>query len=184
MIKVVALAGSLRQDSFNRKALNNAIPFVKGKDVALQEVGLKDLDLPIFNEDSEDKAPESVAKIQNIFLEANLIIIATPEYNRSVPGGLKNAIDWISRIGPQPLADKAVVLLGASTGGFGTVRAQIHLRQILMALGAYIVPQPEIYISYADKAFDEDGILKDEALLGKLKEVIQKGLSLARKLKA
>ncbi|MDP3953245.1 MAG: NAD(P)H-dependent oxidoreductase [bacterium] len=184
MIKLVAVAGSLRQDSFNRKALQNALSFVEGEDIEIQKLDLETLDLPVFNEDLETKVPESVRELQRTIAKADLILIATPEYNRSVPGGLKNAIDWVSRTGSVPLTDKVVVLLGASTGGFGTVRAQIHLRQILMALGAFIIPQPEIHISYAAEAFNEDGSLKDEALKEKLKSLIQAGVNLVRKLRA
>lgn len=185
MIKIVAIAGSLRQDSFNRKALQVAKSFITDPDLDMQEVDLKELDLPVFDADQEAKAtPESAKRIQEAFDEADLIVIATPEYNRSIPGGLKNAIDWVSRTRPKPLSNKVVVMLGASTGGFGTVRSQIHLRQVLMALGAYIIPIPEIYISKAEEAFNEDGSLKDETTTENIKTLVHTGIDLARKLKS
>jgi len=185
MIKVVAIAGSLRKDSYNRKALQVAKSFVEGPDIEMQEVDLKNLSLPVFDADVESEAtPKTAKEIQEAFDQADLIIVATPEYNRSIPGGLKNAIDWVSRTKPKPLSNKVVVVLGASTGGFGTVRSQIHLRQVFMALGAYIVPIPEIYISKAPEAFNNDGSLKDPSITENIKTLVEAGIELARKLKA
>ena len=178
-MKVLAISGSLRKDSFNRKALQIAKGFASNAGAKVKEVDLKELSLPVF--DADMKAPRSVSLIQKEFADANVLIIATPEYSRSIPGGLKNALDWVSLTSSTPLEGKVAIILGASSGHFGTVRAQIHLKQILMALGAFIVPQPEIFISYAQEAFNEDGTLKDSTLSEKLKILIEKSINLAKR---
>ena len=179
-MKVLAISGSLRKDSFNRKALQVAKNFASEMGAEVKEVDLKELSLPIF--DADIQVPPSVSAIQKEFAKANILIIATPEYNRSIPGGLKNTLDWVSLASAVPFEGKAALVLGASDGRFGTVRAQIHLKQVLMALGAIIIPQPEILISYAKEAFNEDGAFKDPILSEKLKTLIEKGINLASRM--
>ncbi len=130
--------------------------------------------MPLYNADLEQQDfPEVVKELQEKIIASEGIIFATPEYNRSVPGVLKNAIDWISRpYGSNICAGKKALVLGATTGNTGTAVAQSHLKQILLALDMYVLGQPEFYLSFAQEKFDEQGNLTDE----KTKEKIIKAL--------
>jgi chromate reductase len=133
-VNILAIAGSMREKSFNRKALQIAKQIASELHAHVEELDLKTLDLPLFNEDLRaDKYPESVEILKNAIAAADIVMIATPEYNNSVPGVLKNAIDWASDM-TNPFEGKVAVIFGASNGMFGTLRAQLHLRQILTAL--------------------------------------------------
>jgi chromate reductase len=128
--------------------------------------------LPIFNADNEKPFPAAVEEFRFQVGKADVLLIACPEYNSSLSGALKNAIDWASRSPHSPLNRKPVAIMGASTGNFGTVRAQLHLRQILTHVGALTVPKPEVLIARAEKAFDGDGNLVDEAARGFLRDLL------------
>jgi NAD(P)H-dependent FMN reductase len=160
-MRVLALCGSLRQASFNRLLLNEAVAVLRPK----AEVDLLDLlevAMPIFDADLEarDGLPDGARRLRERIAAAPAIVIATPEYNNSVPGGLKNAIDWVSRPPDQPLKGKTALLLSASPGQFGGVRSLMALRPILTTLMAVVVPST-VSIPFADKAFDEKGSLKE-----------------------
>lgn len=159
-IKILGIVGSLRQQSYNRFALKAAQELVPdGATLDLIELH----NIPVFDQDNELTPPASVLEFKRRILAADAILFATPEYNYSLPGGLKNAIDWASR----PYRDSAwpgkpAAIMGASIGNLGTARAQYHLRQILVTLNMPVVNQPEVMIGNADLRFAPDGRLTDE----------------------
>lgn len=165
-LKVLGIAGSLRKGSYNKAALRAAQRLA----LASMKIDIFELDgFPAFNQDEEKTAPHVVAEFKKKIRAADAILIATPEYNYSVPGVLKNAIDWASRpYGDSAWKGKPVALMGASGGTLGTARAQYHLRQMFVFLDMYPVNQPEVMIAAAHEKFDSEGDLKDE----KTKELI------------
>ena len=127
---------------------------------------------PYDDEDDVEPAPQAVAALREALADADGVLIATPEYNSSVPGQLKNALDWVSRpLMKNPLRNKPVVVVGASTGAFGAVWAQGELRKVLSAIGARVV-DAEVAVGHAHTRFDEDGRLTDESLEEQLQESI------------
>jgi chromate reductase, NAD(P)H dehydrogenase (quinone) len=169
IVRILGIPGSLRKASFNRAALRAAQQLVPA-DATLE---IFDLDgIPPFSEDDERSLPPRVVELKARIREADAILIATPEYNYSVPGVLKNAIDWASRpYGDNAWDGKPVALMGASPGTLGTARAQYHLRQTLVFLDMHPINRPEVMISNAAQRFDEHGRLVDEKsrkLIGQL----------------
>ena len=158
-IKLVAFCGSLRKASFNRMALNLfAEKLPAGCTMQTIEIG----DWPLYDADVQAKGfPAPVTAAQQAMLAADGIVFATPEYNYSVPGVLKNAIDWLSRTTPQPFAAKPVAMLGAAGGPLGTARAQYHLRQMMVFLDGRPVNKPEVMIGQAHTKF-VDGKFNDD----------------------
>ncbi len=158
---VLALSGSLRRDSHNRRLLNAARAYAE--DVLSISI-YDDLSaVPVFNEDLEaDGGPSGVRSLGAAVARADALLIATPEYNQGIPGVVKNVIDWLSRGEPDLLAGKPVAILGATVGPWGTRLAQTGLRQALTACGALVMPTPQIYLRNAADAFDIDGNLIDE----------------------
>jgi chromate reductase len=126
----------------------------------------------MFNHDFEKPFPEAVVAFREKIAKADALLIAVPEYNSSITGALKNALDWASRSPQPPLLGKPVAIMGASTGNFGTLRAQLHLRQILTHVGALPLGKPEVLVARAEKAFDADGKLVDESARGFLKDLL------------
>jgi chromate reductase len=163
-IKLVAFCGSLRKASFNRMALQAFIERVPaGVTVETIEIG----DWPMYDADVQAKGfPAPVQAAQQAILGADGVVFATPEYNYSVSGVLKNAIDWLSRMTPQPFAAKPIGIMGATMGMLGTARAQYHLRQMMVFLDGRPVNKPEVMIAQAQNKF-ADGKLTDEGT-GKL----------------
>ena len=158
-IKVAAFCGSLRKASFNRMALQAFIERVPSG-MSVEEIAIGDW--PLYDADIQAKGfPDKVQAAQKTLLAADAVVIASPEYNYSVPGLLKNALDWLSRMQPQPFAGKTVGILGASQGLVGTARMQYHLRQILVFLDAFSLNRPEVMIGQAQNKF-KDGKLEDE----------------------
>jgi chromate reductase, NAD(P)H dehydrogenase (quinone) len=160
--KVVALAGSLRRESFNRALLRAARELApQGMEIELIEIG----ELPFYNADVEAQGdPPSVAAYKASLVDADGVVIATPEYNDGIPGVLTTAIDWGSRLpGRAPLTGKPVALMGASPGRIGTARAQLHLRQLLSHVHARTLPPPELLIGSAHQHFDQSLRLTDES---------------------
>jgi len=159
-IKLVAFCGSLRKASFNRMALNlfaGTLP--AGCTMQTIEIG----DWPLYDADVQAKGfPAQVTAAQQAMMAADGIVFATPEYNYSVPGVLKNAIDWLSRMTPQPFAAKPIAMFGASGGPVGTARAQYHLRQMMVFLDGRPVNKPEVMIGQVHTKF-VDGKFTDEA---------------------
>ena len=172
MMKVLAISGSLRNDSYNTQLLRNATEHF-GDDVVVEELdGLKDV--PPYDEDDDgDGAPPMVRALRSAFAGADAVLISTPEYNSSVPGQLKNALDWVSRpLATNPLRNKPVAVMGASTGAFGAVWAQAELRKVLGTAGARVV-EAEVAVGHAPTKFDEDGAFVDEELTEQLSEALE-----------
>jgi chromate reductase len=142
---VVALSGSLRRASHNTALLQAAAACAPpALQVTLYEPGVR---VPLFDEDIErEGVPAEVQQLHAALAAADAVLIATPEYNQAIPGGLKNALDWVSRIKPHPLAGKAVGIVGATTGPWGTRYAQSMLRHTLTGSGALVMPVPQVFI--------------------------------------
>ena len=158
-IRILGIIGSLRKDSYNLLALRAAQQMIPSGAV-LETIGLRGI--PIFNQDNEKAPSASVLELKRRVYEADGILFATPEYNYSIPGGLKNAIDWISRpYGESAWVGKPTAIMGASIGGGGTAQAQIHLRQVLVGLNTRVVGGVEVMIGNATQLFDEEGKLTD-----------------------
>ena len=159
-LKFLGIAGSLRKDSFNRAALRAA----QGLAPDGVEVEIFDLDgIPVYNQDDEAAPPVRVAELKERARAADAILFVTPEYNYSIPGVLKNAIDWGSRpYGDSCWQGKPVAVMGASSGPSGTSRAQYHLRQCFVFLDMHPLNKPEVMIGGASQKFDAAGNLTDE----------------------
>lgn len=162
--RILALPGSLRRDSYNRMLLQAAAQCAPG-DSAIEL--FDDLaDVPMFNEELESVKPlhAGVARLRQAVAGADGLLIATPEYNQSIPGVLKNAIDWLSRPLPDDLlAGKPIAITGASSGRWGTRLAQAALRQTLTATEAQVMPAPMLFVRDAERAFASDGTMRDTA---------------------
>jgi chromate reductase, NAD(P)H dehydrogenase (quinone) len=170
-MRVLGISGSLRNDSWNTKLLLEAAELLP-EDVELELWdGLKAV--PPYDEDDDgDPAPPPVAALREAIAEADAVLVATPEYNSSVPGQLKNAFDWVSRpFATNTLRFKPVAVVGASTGAFGAVWAQAELRKVLAAIGARVV-EGEVALGHAPERFDEAGRLVDEDVREQLSEVL------------
>lgn len=170
MKKILGIVGSLRVGSYNKSILK-AVEALLPSDVTMEyaDIGA----LPLYNGDLEANFPASVTHFKNQIKAADAIIFATPEYDRSVPGVLKNAIDWASRpYGDSAWNGKPVLVMGASGGSIGTAVAQSHLKQILLYLNMKVVGQPELYINAVAEKLDKDGVLIDE----KTKEHLKHGI--------
>jgi chromate reductase len=160
-IRILGISGSLRRSSHNTGLLRAAQELLPdGVTLTTFDIG----QLPHYNADLDgESAPESVRALKRAIAEADGLLFVTPEYNYSVPGVLKNAIDWASRTAKDsPLNGKPVAMMGAG-GTMGTVRAQAHLRQILLFNGTMQLAKPEVYIQRSWEKFDPDGNLTDEA---------------------
>lgn len=170
-MNVLALSGSLRKESFNTALLRALQPLApEGMVIRIAEIR----SLPLYDQDAEVSFPAEAKALKDAVEAADGIIIATPEYNRSVPGVLKNAIDWVSRPwGQNSFAGKPVLTMGVSVGRIGTAVAQSHLRQILAYLDTRIVGQPELYFGPAGEVLDESGAIANEAT----KELLTKALA-------
>ena len=160
-IAILGIAGSLRQASYNRAALRAAERLVpEGARLDIFDLA----GIPLFNQDDEKNLPPRVVELKRSIRAADAVLLATPEYNYSMPGVLKNAIDWASRpYGDNSWDGKPVALMGASPGSLGTARAQYQLRQLFVALNMPALNRPEVLISNAAERFDEQGNLKDES---------------------
>lgn len=180
-VKILGIAGSLRRESYNRSALRAAIDLVpEGARIETFELN----EIPVFNQDDEYAPPPSVVEFKRRIREADAILIVTPEYNYSIPGGLKNAMDWASRpYGDNSWDGKAVAVMGASLGFIGTARAQYHLRQTFVNLNIITVNQPEVMIASAHERFDEQGNLKDEKTKELIRELLRNLVNLSRTIK-
>jgi chromate reductase len=170
-MKVLGISGSLRRDSWNTKVLRAAAEVLPdGVELELWD-GLKGV--PPYDEDDDvQPAPAAVAELRRAIDDADAILVATPEYNSSIPGVLKNALDWASRpLRTNVLRNKPVAVVGASTGAFGAVWAQAELRKVLAAIGARVI-EGDVVIGHADRRFDEAGQLRDEDVREQLAELL------------
>jgi chromate reductase len=166
----MGFAGSLRRYSYNKELLRVA------QEVAPEGMAIELYDIapiPFFNQDLEAEVPAAVADFKERIRRADALLIATPEYNYSIPGVLKNAIDWASRpITDTPLRHKAIALMG--TGGlYGTVRAQLALRQVLLYTESYVLLKPEVILPNARDRFSAEGRLVDESVKPRVRELLE-----------
>ncbi len=167
-MKILAISGSLRKASIN-SGLLRAIKEQAGSSMDVEIVDIAGL--PMYNEDLEAQYPAEITALKEKIRKADGIIIATPEYNRSIPGALKNLFDWTSRpYGETAWSGRPVAVVGASLGPIGTAVAQYHLKQILNYLGTHVMGQPEFYVGSASDKFNAEGNLTDE----KTKEYIKR----------
>lgn len=158
--KVAVIVGSLRKDSMNLK-LGKALAKL-GQDKFEAEF-LQIGDLPLFNQDLEANFPETATRLKNDIKSADAVLFVTPEYNRSMPGPLKNAIDWCSRpYGKNAFAGKPAAICGASGGAIGTACSQSSLKPVLSYLDTALMGQPELYLHFTDGLIDSDGNISNE----------------------
>lgn len=172
-LNILAICGSLREKSFNA-ALVRELPALAPGGVTIT-VSSSIGNLPHYDGDLEAASgiPAGAAQLGQMITDADAVIIVAPEYNTSIPGVLKNALDWISRIGGSPLANKPTLIKSASPGALGGARMQPHLRQVLSAMGSYVYPRPDVVVGHAGQRFDEDGRLTDDAT----RETVRKQLA-------
>lgn len=172
-INVLAFVGSLRKGSYNKSLVRTAVE-VKPDNMAIEVFDLEGI--PPYNADLENQIPQKVAEFKSKIQASDALLIATPEYNYSIPGVLKNAIDWASRpnVG-NPLEAKPVAIMSASTGRFGGARAQYHLRQTFVFFNMRPINRPEVMLSDAPNNIDENGNVTNEMtrkLIGQLLEAL------------
>ncbi len=178
---ILGIPGSLRKASFNRHALVAAQALVPAG-AALEIFELEGI--PPFNQDQEKQPPTRVTELKAKVRAADAILFATPEYNYSIPGVLKNAIDWASRpYGDNAWQGKPVAVMGASVGILGSARAQYHLRQCFVFLNMYPVNQPEVLIASAAQRFNERGELTDETSRELIRKLLAELMAWTKRLK-
>ena len=175
--RLLAVSGSLRTGGFNRKLLDLAVTHARSLGAEVDVVDLKALGLPLYDGDVEAAGlPPPVVELRERMGRAQGLLISSPEYNSSIPGGLKNAIDWVSRPPGRLFTDKWVAMMGATPGIFGTVRMQPHLRQVLSSVGALVLAT-QVHLAKAAEAFTPDGKLKDEARQKEVETLVEGLLS-------
>ncbi len=180
-IKILGVAGSLRKGSFNKSLLRAAGEMLP-EGVTMEIFDLEGI--PPFNQDLEKDPPNRVKEFKSKIRAADAVLIATPEYNYSVPGVLKNAIDCASRpYGDSVWSGKPVAIMSASTGMLGGARSQYHLRQSFLFLDVVAVVHPEVFVSFALQKFDESGKLTDQPTRDVVKQLVQTLVDLVHKLK-
>jgi len=186
--RILAFAGSTRMDSYNKKLARIAVKAAEECGAEVTLVDLKDLPMPLFDEDLEREAgmPESAAKLKALMVEHDGFLIASPEYNSSITAVLKNAIDWVSRPVPNEpsllaFKGKTAVLMSASPGNLGGLRGLVHLRAILGNIGMIVLPD-QIAVPKAYEAFDNDGTLKDAKQQASVQDLGKKLVETVRKL--
>jgi chromate reductase, NAD(P)H dehydrogenase (quinone) len=180
VIKILGIPGSLRKASYNRFLLRAAQELVpEGATIDIFELD----DIPSFNQDEERNPPARIVSLKSMVRAADAILFATPEYNYSVPGVLKNAIDWASRpYGDSAWNEKPVAVMGASVGRIGTARAQYHLRQMFVFLNMHALSQPEVMVGNAAQRFDENGNLTDEQSANLIRQLLENLVTWTRRL--
>jgi chromate reductase, NAD(P)H dehydrogenase (quinone) len=180
VVSILGFAGSLRKASYNRALLRETAELVP-EDARLEVFDLEGI--PIFNQDLEKSMPDKVLEFKARIKTADAILIATPEYNYSIPGVLKNAIDWASRPpGDNSFQGKPAAIMSASTGMLGGARAQYHLRQSFVILGIHPINKPEVMVTFASQKFDDSGKLTDEKTKELIKELLRALIDWVRKL--
>ena len=180
-LKIIGFAGSLRKGSYNRYLLRSAGQLLP-QDTILEIFDLSDI--PPFNQDLEANMPAKVNEFKSKIRESDALLIATPEYNYSVPGVLKNAIDYASRpYGDNPFNDKPVAIMSASVGMLGGARAQYHLRQMFVFLNMHPINAPEVIVTSASNKFDAEGNLLDENTKKFLTQLLQNLSNWTRRLR-
>jgi chromate reductase, NAD(P)H dehydrogenase (quinone) len=170
-VRILGIAGGLRKDSYNKAALRAAVELVPEG----AEIEIFDLDgIPGFNQDEEQNPPAKIVELKQKIRDADAVLFVTPEYNYSVPGVLKNAIDWASRpYGMSAWDGKPAAIMGATIGTGGTARAQYHLRQMMVFLNMFPINRPEVMIMNAAERFDGDGNLTHEKTRDFIRDLLQ-----------
>jgi chromate reductase, NAD(P)H dehydrogenase (quinone) len=181
ILKILGFAGSLRKASYNKFLLRAAQELVPS-DATLEVFDLEGL--PLFNQDLEGRPTAKVTEFKAGIKAADAVLIVTPEYNYSIPGVLKNAVDCASRpYGDNAFEHKPIAIMGASIGTMGTARAQYHLRQCFVFLTCFALNQPEVMVSQAQDKFDADGKLTDEKTRQRVSELLVNLVGWTRRLK-
>jgi chromate reductase len=171
MSKVIAICGSLRKDSFNRK-LTNALPALAPAGMTITDA--PSWEMPLYNADIQAKGfPAEAERLAAAVRAADGVIVVTPEYNFTIPGGLKNAFDWLSRMKEQPFVNKPIAVQSASQGPVGGARMQYDFRKMMVYLDAVTLNKPEIFVGMAQTKFDEGGKLKDETTINFVKQQLE-----------
>jgi chromate reductase, NAD(P)H dehydrogenase (quinone) len=172
MSKVLTICGSLRKESFNRK-LVNALPALAPAGMTI--TASPSIEMPLYNADIQEKGfPPEVITLVDAVRGADGVIVVTPEYNFTIPGGLKNAFDWMSRLKDQPFVNKPVAIQSASQGPVGGARMQYDFRKMMVFMDAITLNKPEIFVGMAQTKFDEKtGELKDEATIKFIKQQLE-----------
>jgi len=186
--KILAFAGSLRSESFNKKLVKIAIAGARDAGAEVTYVDLRDYPMPVFDQEIEDREglPETAVRLKKLFFEHQGLLISAPEYNSSITGVLKNTIDWVSRAAPgeksvAAFAGKAAALMGASPGALGGLRGLVHLRSILGNIDVLVLPS-QVAVPKAGDAFLPDGSLKDKQQEEKVRQLGAKLTQLLKKL--
>jgi chromate reductase, NAD(P)H dehydrogenase (quinone) len=169
-IRLLGIAGSLRRQSWNRQLLLSASKLAP-EGFAIEVYARLD-EVPLFNEDLEATPPMAVKHLRAAADAADALLLATPEYNHSLPAVMKNAVDWLSRPKPNCLKEKPVAIVGATTGNWGTRLAQAALRQTLTATGAQVLSAPMLFVARVASCFDEKGQLSDASVAESLAQVL------------
>jgi chromate reductase len=181
-VRILGISGSLRKASFNTALLRAAIELAP-PGISFETADIRPI--PPYDEDVRAQGlPEPVERLRSQIAAADALLVATPEYNYSLPGVLKNAIDWASRPPNQPFAGKALAILGASGGLGGTMRAQYHLRQIAVFVDLRPINKPEIFVRSAQSVFDAEGKLTDETIKKLIVQQLEALAGWAKRLKA
>jgi NAD(P)H-dependent FMN reductase len=182
-VRLLAFAASLKRESFNRKLINLAVELARAAQVEVDLADFREFDMPLYDADLQNSAgfPEGARELARRIEAVGGLMIASPEYNYSLPGTLKNAIDWVSRMKPMPLRGKHGVLLAASTSLVGGSRGLWALRVPLEGLGVMLLPDM-FALAQAPQAFDEHGKLKDPELQERLRKLVHGYLDMGRKL--
>ncbi|HBC45747.1 MAG TPA: NADPH-dependent FMN reductase [candidate division Zixibacteria bacterium] len=164
----VAISGSLRKSSYNTMALRAAQKLAR-ENISIEQLSIADV--PFYDQDLySDTFPQIVDKLAEAIKASDAVIIVTPEYNYSIPGVLKNAIDFLSRSPKKPFDMKVIGIMGASPGMLGSARAQYHLRQVMVYLNAYVMNSPEVMIPQVNTKFSETGELLDDKTAGQIRK--------------
>jgi chromate reductase len=180
-IKILGFAGSLRKNSYNKALLRAALELLPG-DAALEIFDLEGI--PPYNQDLDDNMPGKVKEFKQKILAADAVLIASPEYNYSIPGVLKNAIDWASRPpGDNSWDSKPVAVMSASIAMLGGSRAQYHLRQVLVYINMFPINRPEVMVPFVQDKVDQNGRVTDEKTRRKVRELLESLVVWTRRLK-
>jgi chromate reductase len=179
-LKILGISGSLRKGSYNSGALRAAVDLCPdGGEIEVFDI----VAIPPFNQDEDQDPPAIVREFKEKILSADAILFATPEYNYSIPGVLKNAIDWASRpYGQSAWEGKPAAIMGASIGGIATARAQYDLRKMMVFLNMFPINRPEVMIGNCSDRYDEQGNLVDEPTRAIIKEMLEKLIAWTKKI--
>lgn len=184
-MKILVFAASLRKDSFNRKLAKAAAETLAAMNgVSVDAADFREFEMPMYDGDLEDRdgIPAGGKEFISRLASADAVVISTPEYNGSIPGTLKNAIDWASRPDPHPFKQKPILLMGATTGGLGATQGLWTTRAPLEKLGAYVFPAM-FGLSNSDTAFESNGSFKDSKNRARLDGVLRSYVEFVQKLK-